>query len=925
MAAGSPAPPVLVAELAELAELAGRVDSSLPEQAEAMAQRIRGLVQEFLASEELASSRMMVITQGALATRPGERVRDISQAGVWGMVRAAESERPGRLILADTDGTDASRNAITSVAATGEPQIAIRNGELFVPRLSRAGLPGELTPPPGTAAWRLDAPDRNGPDALVLAPWPEAEQALRPGQVRVELRAAGLNFRDALISLGIYPGEGRIGSEGAGIVTEVAADVTGVAPGDRVMGLFEGIGPVAVTSRTRLVPIPRGWSFAQAAAVPLVFVTAYLALCDMARVRPGESVLIHAATGGVGMAALQLARYWQAEPYATASTAKWPTLDELGLDGQHIASSRTLEFEPRFLAATHGRGVNIVLNSLAGEFTDASIRLLASGGRFIELGKTDLRDPRDLAAGYPGLSYQPLNLADVPEQRIQHILSELHAMFEAGTIHPLPVTAWHVRRAREAVHHLARARHTGKLVLTFPVPMNRDGTVLIAGGTGTLGACVARHLAARHGVRHLLLASRSGPNADGAAEIVASLSELGAEVTVAACDTTDRVAVESLLGSIPARNPLTAVIHLAGQLDDVPVGDLTAAQVAAVFRPKVRTAWNLHELTREHDLSAFIMFSSVVGLLGLPGQANYAAANTILDALACNRYLQGLPATALAWGLWAGDTGMTRHLTAQDRARMRRHGVAAMPTDEALALFGDMLQASQPTLVPVRLDRHALRSHDATVPALLTGLIRPQRPAISGSSLAQRLSARDQAGQHSILLKLIRDNAAVTLGHANPGIIDTSRTFRQLGFDSLTAIEFRNRLAAETGLNLPATLTFDFPTPAGLAARLREEIVPAAIPDVESITAGLDRLEMAVARAGVDDSDYATIKLRLQSIVSKMDSYRCPLNENGKDLDDLGRATDEELFAALDEEIGPALTHEQPAHRADSGENPHGG
>jgi len=920
-AGGSPAPAVLVAELSGLA---GQLPGCLPEQAEAMTQRARELVQEFLASAELAGSRLVIVTQGALAVRPGERVRTVAQAGVWGMVRAAESERPGRLILADTDDTVASRNAITSLAATGEPQVAIRDGELLVPRLGRADPADELVPPSGTAAWRLDAPDRNGPDGLVLAPWPEAEQALGPGQVRVELRAAGLNFRDALISLGIYPGTGRIGSEGAGIVTEVAADVTGVVPGDRVMGLFDGIGPVAVTSRSRLVPIPRGWSFAQASAVPLVFVTAYLALRDMAKLQPGESVLIHAATGGVGMAALQLARHWQGEPYATASTAKWPALDALGLDGQHIASSRTLEFEPRFLTATRGRGVNVVLNSLAGEFTDASMRLLVPGGRFIELGKTDLRDPRDVAVAHPRLSYQPLNLADVPEQRIQQVLSELHAMFEAGTLRPLPVTAWHVRQAREAVHHLARARHTGKLVLTFPVPLDGNGTVLIAGGTGTLGACVARQLVARHGARHLLLASRSGPAADGAAEIVADLSELGAEVTVAACDTADRTAVENLLGSIPARHPLTAVIHLAGQLDDVPVADLTAAQLAAVFRPKVRTAWNLHELTRDHDLSAFVMFSSVVGLLGLPGQANYAAANTVLDALACHRHLAGLPATALAWGLWAGDTGMTRHLTTQDLARMRRHGVAAMPTDEALALFGDMLQASQPTLVPVRLDRHALRSRDATVPVLLTGLVGSRRPAVSGTSLAQRLSARDEAGQRSILLKLIRDNAAVALGHANPGAMDTSRTFRQLGFDSLTAIEFRNRLAAETGLNLPATLTFDFPTPVGLATRLREEIVPAAIPDVESITAGLDQLELAVARAGVDDSDYATIKLRLQSIVNKMDSYRCPLNENGKEADDLSLATDEELFAALDEEIGPPRATERPARRADSRENRHG-
>ena len=387
---------------------------------------------------------------------------------------------------------------------------------------------------------------------------------------------------------------------------------------------------------------------------------------------------------------------------------------------------------------------------------------------------------------------------------------------------------------------------------------------------------------------------------------MADLAELGADVTVTACDTTDPAAVRKLLAAIPDRHPLTAVVHLAGQLDDVPVSDLTAAQMKTVLRPKVRTAWNLHELTRGHDLSAFIMFSSVAGLLGLPGQANYAAANTVLDALASQRYTHGRPATALAWGPWEGDAGMTRHLTAQDRARMGRHGVAAMPTEEALTLFGGMLASSQPLLVPVRLDRRALRSSEAAVPPLLARLIRSPRPVDSVTSLAQRLSAHDQAGQDRILAGLIRDNAAVTLGHANPDVIDTSRTFRELGFDSLTAVEFRNRLAAETGLNLPATLTFDFPTPAALAARLREEIIPAVTPTVESMTADLDRLEMAVARPGVNESQYALIKLRLQHIVNTMDSRRCPLDTDEQGTSDLSTATDEELLAALDEELGPA-------------------
>jgi candicidin polyketide synthase FscB len=691
--------------------------------AEAVPGGIAALLQGWLADDRLARTQFVVLTRAAVAVDSGEDVLDLPGASVWDLVRSAQSEYPGRIVLADLDAHPASWRALPGVAGVGEPQLALRQGVAYAPRLTRLGPDDGLAVPDPATPWRLDTTGKGALDGLTLVSCPQVAAPLERGQVRVQVGAAGLNFRDVLIAQGRYPGEATIGCEGAGVVIEVGPGVTDFAAGEQVMGLLDrAFGQIAVADHRLLTRMPAGWTFAQAASAPIAYLTAYYGLADLAQIQPGQSLLSHAGPD------------------------QWERLQS--------------EFEDRLRDATHGRGVDDVLNSLVEP---------------VEAG---------------------------PE-RIQQILSELGPLIAAGILRPLPVSAWEVQHAREAFRFMAQARHVGKIVLSMPRSWNPEGTVLITDGTGQFGGLLARHLAAKRGARHLLLASRSGSDAAGARELRAELTGLGAQATIVACDIGNRAALAELVGSVPERHPLTAVIHAAAAFD----GESPEPRLPTVLPPEADAAWALHELTRHLDLADFIMVSAAAGILSRPGQAGYATAHNFLDGLARHRRLRGLPATSLAWGAWA------------------------LSVADSLALFDAALATRRDQLVPVRLDPGLLRYRDpGEIPPILRALYRePSRRMIDQahpsemSELRQRLIRLPAAERQPLLLDLVCTSAATVLGHENADRLEVDRTFRDLGFDSVTAVELRNRLNAATGLLLPATLVFDHPTLTELAVHLGVE------------------------------------------------------------------------------------------------------
>ncbi|MGW2900207.1 SDR family NAD(P)-dependent oxidoreductase, partial [Streptomyces sp. NPDC001212] len=494
-----------------------------------------------------------------------------------------------------------------------------------------------------------------------------------------------------------------------------------------------------------------------------------------------------------------------------------------------------------------------------------------------------------------------LDPADGADTTDAAVLASLPALFDAGE------TQAAVRGGAITVARLTRAESTPAPAADQVRAWDRDGTVLITGGTGGLGAVLARHLVTGHGIKHLLLAGRRGPDAPGATALSEELSALGAEVTVRACDVSDRSAVDALLAGLPPEHPLTAVVHTAGVLDDATIGTLTADRLDTVLRPKADAAWHLHEATRALPLAGFVLYSSVAGVTGGPGQGNYAAANTFLDALAAHRAAQGLPALSLAWGPWGQGAGMTGTLTDADIERMERSGMPPLTERQGLALFDAANGQDEALAVAIRVSRSAAAPEAGDVPAVLRSLVRARRRAAAtagADGLARRLAGLGAEQRHETFVGLVRQETAGVLGHSGAEAVPADRDFSRLGFDSLMAVELRTRLSAATGVRLPSTLVFDHPTPTAVARHLAGSLAGGdRSGTAASPLATLDRLEAELSADGMDEATRRGVAGRLQRLLAAWDGTG-PDGDGPAVGERIEAASAEEIFAFIDNELG---------------------
>ena len=774
---------------------------------------------------EASKPRLWLVTENAQAVSGTELVNPV-QASLWGLALTVASEYPQlRCTRIDLDNWHDHESLLAELrVADKEDQIAIRGGERFVARLARWQDDDE---PEEAVQVRLSA--YGTPDNLELQPLTRRLPAAH--EVEIEIEAAGLNFRDVLNVLGMladfyaeqlnihHASDIPLGFECAGIISAVGDEVSDFEVGDKVIALaVGGLATTVTVDADQVVRLPNGLSFEEGATIPLAFLTAYQALNRLAKLQAGERVLIHAASGGVGQAAVQLAQLVGAEIFATASSRKWDFLKSMGVP--HVMNSRTLDFADDVMEITNGQGVDVVLNSLSGEFIGKSLACLGQNGRFVEIGKLGILEPQQMAAQRPDVAYYPFEVgepSDSEPRAVRAMLNELADLFDAGDLKPLNLTVFALGEVDQAVRFMQQAKHIGKVVISVkkkPACIRPESSYLITGGLGGLGLQIAQQLVAS-GATHLVLAGRRGVTSERAQEVMLELEAAGTEVTVVQADVSQEQDVARLLSTCETKAPLRGIIHAAGVLDDGVLSRQTLSRFEKVMAPKVQGAWHLHTqtLSQKMPLDFFVCFSSVASLISFPGQGNYAAANAFMDGLAHHRRSLGLPALSINWGAW-GEIGMAADLAAQSKAQ----GIRMIAPEKGAELFGHLLKASETQMVvfPVDWARFIEHSYPEGVKPPFLQLIDTQdesqssTPPISTLDNAQsvallRLKEASASQRLDILIEYLQTTVAKVLGFTRPRAdrLKAHQGLNELGVDSLTGTELKNRVMSDLKINVP--------------------------------------------------------------------------------------------------------------------------
>ena len=768
-----------------------------------------------------------VVPQGGVwfVTRGGQVVdREVAGAlagaTLWGLGSVVDLECTDlnpRLVDLDPEAvTGAATLADELLFPDRETRIAWRRGRRLTARLMRSTRRVEV---PEGGGWRV-APDPTGAlHALQVQQVRQSDPGR--GEILVAVEAAGLNFRDLMVAMQELDTGQWLGIEACGRVVAVGPSVDGLSDGDRVVGFAPGAFRPEVMTRAALVAVaPTGLTAAELATLPVAFVTSELAF-QFARLERGDRVLVHAATGGVGQAAIQLAQAAGFEVHATASAPKQAVLRSLGIDA--VYDSRDAGFGEKVLEATGGRGVRMVLNSLTGEgFIEAGLSCVSPGGCFVEIGKRGIWSAERVREVRPDVRYLTLAVdrlvAEEPE-RVGAVLREVLARVGSGELGPLPLTRWPLAEVGMALEEMRAARHVGKLVLTTSAlargGLRRDRSYLVTGGLGGIGLEIAARLA-EWGAGAVVLNGRRQPDARAQARIEA-LRELGAEVRVKVADVTDELAVHAMLSRIEAELPsLGGIVHCAGVLSDGALANQDWGRFERVLWPKVLGAWILHRATLDRELDFFVMFSSLAGVIGNPGQANHAAANAFLDQLARHRRALGCAGQSIAWGAWA-DIGKAEEERDTIAGKLARFGEGWITPADGLGAFSRLLREDAATSVVAAMDWSALPSRTPFLEELVPSATRAPVPSASPGAEPEWQLEEDP---EQALVRLVQEQLVAVLGLSSAPPPDMG--FFELGMDSLMAVEFRNRLkrALSGKLAVSNTAVFDHPDTFRLAAHL---------------------------------------------------------------------------------------------------------
>jgi acyl transferase domain-containing protein/acyl carrier protein len=834
---------------------------------------------------------LWLVTQGSQpVASPSLATLQVQQAPLWGLGRTIALELPDlHCRCLDLDPTVSPMDQVTQIlqevlGADQQPQpenqIAYCQGQRYVPQLvhqktlqaktSHLEIPIEI---PNGEAFQLKLSAYGSIDNLTVQP--SQRQPPKPREVEIQVMAVGLNLRDVLNALGVLQdyytehlgittaAQLTFGFEAVGTIVAVGETVTHFNVGDEVMAVLvpDSFSRFITTRADLVIPKPKHLTWTEAATLPLAFLTATYGLEHLAQLQPGDRVLIHSAAGGVGQAAVQIAQQRGAEIFATASPSKWALLQSQGI--RHIFNSRTLDFKQQILNQTNGQGIEVVFNSLTGAFIPHSLAVLASRGRFVEIGKVGIWTSQQVQQQRPDVIYAPFDLGEVAQQTpavIQSCLQTLQERFDRrrpvkddrAHLLPLPHQVFPLHQIKEAFRWMQQGKHQGKIVIRFPEPRIKEtdlatSSYLITGGLGMLGSTVAQWLA-EQGAKQLVLVSRNASSAAVQAQLQ-QLQQAGTQVMVRQADVSQPEAVAEILRAIAATPfPLKGIIHAAGCLEDGILLQQTWERFETVMAAKVQGAWVLHEATKSLPLQFFVCFSSATALLGSAAQGNYAAANAFLDNLAHYRQHQGLPALTINWGPWATG-GMTAQLSQQQRQRLSQRGMSEIAPYQGIQALEDLLNRSRSvsggesatqvaamavnwsqflSQLPSGLEIPLLRTLDKDL-----NQSRADRP--STSSILQQLAVVPAEAKRSILQAHLQQEIATVLGLANPQQIQPHHRFFDLGLDSLMALELRNRLQMNLGCSLPSTLIFDYPNLTSLVAYLIDYLADRFVATLEPV------------------------------------------------------------------------------------------